>query len=119
MLKRFCLKQGCSTIVDTGYCESHTPEKHAYDNYRGTAAERGYDSRWQKYSRLYRKKNPLCVMCLDKGLIVPSQHVDHIIAVKGANDPLFYKESNHQALCAPCHSRKTIEVDGGFGNGHK
>lgn len=116
-LKRFCRKQGCNTLTDTGYCEAHTTVGQQYDQYRGTPAERGYTSRWAKYSRLYRKKHPLCVDCLKDGRIVASQHTDHIIAVSGPNDPLFYSESNHQALCAPCHSRKTVLEDGGFGNG--
>ncbi|WP_312876112.1 HNH endonuclease [Paenibacillus alginolyticus] len=52
--------------------------------------------------------------CLKDNKIVPSEHVDHIIAVNGPGDPLFWKEDNHQALCQPCHSRKTIAEDGGF-----
>ena len=33
--------------------------------------------------------------------------VDHIKAVDGPNDPLFWETLNHQALCHSCHSRKT------------
>jgi 5-methylcytosine-specific restriction protein A len=112
---RPCGQPGCPELSNESYCPEHKREKvQRYDKARGTATERGYNSRWAAYSRLFRKKNPLCVECLKESLIVGSQHVDHIIAVKGANDPLFWKESNHQALCQPCHSRKTILVDGGF-----
>jgi 5-methylcytosine-specific restriction protein A len=39
-------------------------------------------------------------------------HLDHVIplAQGGTNDP-----DNLQWLCAGCHSRKTVEQDGGFG----
>jgi 5-methylcytosine-specific restriction protein A len=41
--------------------------------------------------------------------------VDHIVAIRGEADPLFYEPSNHSAKCGPCHSRKTVRQDGGFG----
>ena len=117
MLKRFCLKQGCGELVEFGRCEAHKVEAKVYDQYRGSAASRGYGYKWSEYSKRYRRKHPLCVTCLDKGHITPSAHVDHIVAVKGAGDPLFWKEENHRALCASCHSVKTVKEDGGFGNG--
>lgn len=117
-LPRPCGQPGCPELTGDGYCPEHKKAKvQRYDKERGSAAERGYNSRWQAYSRLYRKKNPLCVDCLKENRITGSQHVDHIVAVKGPNDPLFWKESNHQSLCASCHSRKTILVDGGFNRG--
>lgn len=41
--------------------------------------------------------------------------VDHIVAVAGPADPLFWKTENHQALCGTCHKRKTALENGGFG----
>lgn len=114
-LKRPCNKPGCPELTNNGYCDEHKKQKQQQqDERRGTAHERGYTYRWAQYSTLYRKKHPLCVMCEREGKIVGSQHVDHIIAVRGAKDPMFWKEENHQALCQSCHSRKTIAEDGGF-----
>jgi 5-methylcytosine-specific restriction protein A len=114
-LKRPCNQPGCPELTNDSYCPEHKREKvKRYDQSRGSAAERGYSNRWSNYSRLYRKKNPLCIICLKDNRIVSSQHVDHIIAVKGPNDPLFWAPTNHQALCQPCHSRKTVLEDGGF-----
>ncbi|QXE85987.1 HNH endonuclease [Geomonas nitrogeniifigens] len=86
---------------------------------RGTAAQRGYGARWAAYSRQYRKENPLCVDCLARGVLTSVEHgghVDHIQAVSGPSDPLFWEPANHQSLCHSCHSRKTAFEDGSFGN---
>lgn len=40
-------------------------------------------------------------------------HVDHIDGK--AENPEDYRRENLQVLCASCHSRKTVENDGGFG----
>lgn len=57
---------------------------------------------------------PLCRMCLAKGITEPGDHVDHIIPLaKGGDNDL----SNLQPLCASCHSSKTVREDGGFGRG--
>jgi 5-methylcytosine-specific restriction protein A len=83
---------------------------------RLSSQERGYTSRWAAYSRRYRKQHPLCVDCKNRGIIKLANHVDHIKPVSGPDDPLFWDGDNHQALCTPCHSRKTAREDGGFGN---
>lgn len=85
---------------------------------RGTAAERGYDSRWQRYSVMYRKQHPLCVTCEAEGKTVPSECVDHIVAHRGDN-VLLWDSSNHRALCWACHSKKTVREDGGLGRAKK
>jgi len=79
---------------------------------RPTAARRGYNYRWQKYRAIFLAAHPLCVKCLKENRSTPAQHVDHIQPVTGPDDPLFWEESNHQALCASCHTRKTFLEDG-------
>jgi len=92
-----------------GYCPAHQRERgRGYDERRGTSAQRGYGSRWQRYSRLFLRAHPICAT---EGCGRPSEHTDHEIPVCGPHDPLFWDESNHQALCQSCHSRKTISVD--------
>ena len=121
-----CAKIGCRELVSSPkrWCKDHEqPEKRRawkdIDRVRGTATERGYDHRWAKYSRWYRSQHPLCVECERQGRVKPSEHVDHVQAVTGPDDPLFWAESNHEALCRPCHSRKTAKEDGGFGHRKK
>jgi 5-methylcytosine-specific restriction endonuclease McrA len=50
------------------------------------------------------------------GIVILATDVDHVIAVAGETDPLFYVEENHQALCHECHSFKTALENGAFGN---
>lgn len=109
----------CGQLSNGAYCETHLRKKQEsikverikYDNERGTAASRGYDSRWQRYSKQYRLNNPLCVMCEKEGRLTLADCVDHITPVNGPNDPLFYEVSNHQSLCNKCHNVKS-EAEG-------
>jgi 5-methylcytosine-specific restriction protein A len=83
---------------------------------RGTATQRGYNSRWSRYSIRYRRLHPFCTECQRQGILKQADCVDHIIPVNGPDDPLFWDENNHQSLCISCHSEKTAREDGGFGN---
>lgn len=69
--------------MDTGYCEKHKKDTRTYDKNRGSAAERGYDTRWQKARRTYLMHHPLCVECMKDNVIEPATVVDHIIPHKG------------------------------------
>ena len=82
---------------------------------RLSAWQRGYDSTWQKLRNAFIKRNPLCVYCMKTGVIKPAEEIDHIVPHKGDN-VLRLSESNLQALCKQCHSRKTATEDGGFGH---
>lgn len=81
---------------------------------RASRHERGYDSRWSKFAKSYLLRHPLCVMCKDRGRIVTATCVDHVdgLGPRGARG---FDETNLRALCARCHSRKTVLEDGGFG----
>ncbi|QHS33914.1 HNH endonuclease [Piscirickettsia salmonis] len=56
----------------------------------------------------------MCKQCLKDDTLIPATEVDHIKPHDGDHD-LMWKQSNWQALCKPCHSRKTVNEDGGFG----
>lgn len=84
---------------------------------RPSAARRGYGHRWRRYRAAFLRRNPLCRRCLRKGITAAACEVDHVRPVSGPDDPLFWKPSNHQALCKPCHSRKTQAEDKGRGRG--
>lgn len=85
-----------------------------HDAERGTAAQRGYDYRWQQYTKVFLSEHPLCVRCKARGDIVPATVVDHIEPHRG-NEEMFWNSRNHQPLCKPDHDKKTVEEDGGFG----
>lgn len=74
-----------------------------------SAAKRGYGRAWEHTRRQVLQEEPVCKIC-DRAL---SQCVDHILPkARGGTDD----RENLQGLCLPCHSRKTAEEDGGFGN---
>lgn len=112
-LKR-CSFPNCRNRVKSGRCELHNQRQK---DDRPNANKRGYDHKWAKYRKGYLAQNPLCVMCLEQGNYTPATVIDHIKPVEnGQADPLFWEQSNHQALCRNCHSYKTREIDKrGFG----
>lgn len=121
-----CAKSMCPNLVNGNdkYCEEHKSlenkdktinkdKRKQYDKERGSAASRGYNYKWQQYSKDFLKRNPKCIRCDE-----PATVVDHIIPHKG-NKELFWARYNHQPLCKQCHDRKTVLEDGGFGNESK
>ena len=105
-----CRHPGCPALVPAGkkYCDKHKPLHIAED--RPNAAARGYDSRWQRARKVYLAAHPLCEECRKNGRYVKATDVDHIIAHRGDQD-LFWDQSNWQALCHSCHSKKTNRED--------
>jgi 5-methylcytosine-specific restriction enzyme A len=100
--------------VSTGRCAAHQREARTQaERPRESAAKRGYGRTWQKASKGYLAKHPLCVACAPR--VTAATVVDHIRPHRG-DKALFWDSENWQALCAPCHSRKTAQEDGGFGN---
>lgn len=84
--------------------------RQAADRWRGSACERGYNRRWRTEAAAFRRRYPLCQLCLVAGRTQPSEVVDHRIPHRG--DPiLFWDAANWQALCKRCHDRKTITTD--------
>ena len=84
--------------------------KQSQKNYNRTRRKNQefYDSKaWRKLSKWFRKKNPLCAHCRDKGIAKEAQLVDHIVPIEQGGEPL--SESNLQSLCIPCHNTKTAE----------
>lgn len=106
--KRPCRYPGCPKLCEYGkqFCEEHDTSENTNDRWRGTAAERGYDSRWRKARQMYLNRNPLCVMCREEGRLTPATVVDHIKPHRG-DKTLFWDEDNWQSLCKQCHDKKT------------
>lgn len=118
--KRLCRYPGCSELVNSGYCEKHKKNKQQekkqeqkyYDERRGTAHQRGYTSKWYRYSKwfLRQPENQLCVLCLDDGCSGVAECVDHIVPPSGPDDSLFWDPDNHQPACIHCNSVKGKKI---------
>ncbi len=81
---------------------------------RGSSAERGYGSRWQKYRLRFLAEHPLCLECSEEQppRVTAATVVDHVKAHKG--DPvLMWDPKNHRPACKPHHDRRTDEGDFG------
>jgi len=63
--------------------------------------------RWTKESRNFRKANPLCKRCFDKGIITATAVTDHVIPVEIYGD--FWDKKNWQPLCTSCNIAKGNE----------
>jgi 5-methylcytosine-specific restriction enzyme A len=83
--------------------------KAAADKRKPSASARGYDAQWRNARDQFLREHPTCASC---GW--PSIVVDHIAPHKG-DQSLFWNRRNWQALCKPCHDRKTAQRDGAFG----
>jgi 5-methylcytosine-specific restriction protein A len=72
--------------------------------YRGSAASRGYGSKWVKARNAFlsRPENVFCVMCKAQGRLVTATVVDHKVPHKG-DQGLFWDENNFQSLCKQHH----------------
>lgn len=81
-----------------------------------TAAQRGYDSRWQCARLGWLAQHPLCVMCAGAGRVTAATVVDHVVphrmawalasgdagAIAEAR-ARFWDRANWQSLCASHH----------------
>ncbi|MBK8270176.1 MAG: HNH endonuclease [Planctomycetes bacterium] len=85
---------------------------------RQSAHARGYGRRWEKIAKAFLAEHPICENPFgDHGaVVVPSEHVDHVVPrSRGGTDDV----ANLSAICARCHSKKTCLYDGGFGHAKK
>lgn len=105
-----CSHPGCRALVrGRGPCPEH---KRKRERERGSAHQRGYDSRWRRYRLGFLARHPLCVECEQGGRVEPATVVDHKKDHKG-DQALFWDESNHQALCKRCHDKRVDAGDFG------
>ena len=91
VLNRICSVSGCSqTSPSGGKCAYHKKE---YEQYRGSAWQRGYNREYQELRKTVMTAHPICQFrtCTER-----SAEVDHIIPLKwGGKNEL----SNLRALC--------------------
>lgn len=91
-------------------------KRQEVDQRRGSAASRGYDSRWAAASASYLKSNPLCVYCRLRGRpLTPSTCTDHLYPHRWAlYAGTFWRKEWWVASCDPCHKgfKQSIERRG-------
>lgn len=75
------------------------PPKPRRPELRGTTAQRGYGSRWQRLRIWWLRRHPLCVFCDDAASVV-----DHKLplAQGGTNE-----QHNLRSCCDRCHNLLT------------
>lgn len=82
--------------------------RNSTNNYTERSQDEYHSSRWTRESRQFRIEHPTCKRCEEqKGLIVASECVDHVIPPKISGD--FWNKDYWQALCTPCNREKGIE----------
>lgn len=108
-LKHPCAHPGCAELVPAGqkYCEKH---KSMHPEEIRSASSRGYGNRWRKARKSFLQTHPLCEECLKRGVYTKATVVDHRVPHRG-DSKLFWDQSNWQALCKPCHDKKTGRED--------
>lgn len=107
------------TASATGLCPRHESQRRsASDKRRGSSRARSYTSRWDRRSREFLAKNPLCARHLVLGDLVTATVADHLenrraLVARGVQDP--DADEFLVPLCGPCHSECTAKFEGGFG----
>jgi len=66
---------------------------------------RGYNARWDAYSKKYRQKHPFCAMCHQGGRMTFADLVDHKFPVADGGE-MFPGFAGLWSLCVPCHGVK-------------
>lgn len=116
----------------TGDCMAKAPQQHkrpavgkttahkrtaiyAPRERRGTSTARGYNRRWDAFSKSFRGRNPLCEYCSARQLIVAAALTDHDIPHEG--DPSLFWDNTFTALCQACHSGPKARVEAQYKSG--
>ncbi|MGR3823796.1 MAG: HNH endonuclease signature motif containing protein [Salipiger marinus] len=132
-MAKLCGAPGCEEVARDGVprCADHQAEQDARRAAQKAAAQRTpqavaarvlyADPRWMRAARGFLARHPLCVDCLELGVVEPATDVDHVTPHKG-DGALFWDRGNWQPLCHRCHSRKTARevwhAERGRRNGH-
>jgi 5-methylcytosine-specific restriction endonuclease McrA len=98
-----CLVPGCPVITTARHCPQHAVQaEHARPNY---GVRRWYrTARWRALrAQVLREAAYQCGECHQ---VTAALEVDHRVK-HGGDRRLFWSRANLQALCSPCHGRKT------------
>ena len=97
--QHLCAMPGCPNLVDAGvsYCPAHRPKRQNRAH---------YNREWEKISKHFLQKHPLCMECEKNNRLTPATEVHHIIPVADGGTNSY---DNLAALCKSCHSRITFK----------
>ena len=99
--KKACIVPGCPGLSSTGnYCIVHSrqrEQKYRVVQYQNKKLRN--TAEWQRLRRQVLNEEVYCRVC---GAV--ATQVDHIIPIPEGDN----SRANLQALCKPCHSRKTL-----------
>lgn len=124
---KLCKASGCPNLTRNKYCEEHQYLQAAEDekriqylrsrqtkDNRKSSTQRGYDSKWQRYSKwfLAQPGHQVCALHYE-GCTIVAECVDHIDPPKDRHDPKFWDFKNHQPSCIHCNSVKGHRKDKG------
>jgi 5-methylcytosine-specific restriction endonuclease McrA len=86
-----------------------SPTPRQADRLRGSSRERGYDARWDKAARAYRRRHPLCEYCLASAFGLNrdglSTRVDHLFPQRRFAG-VFWRAEWWVASCDACDADK-------------
>ena len=80
--------------------------RKAHDEWRGSAASRGYDAAWRALRAAKLKADPLCWWCQREGILTPANTVDHIVPIPERPE-LRMVWGNLRSSCKSCHDAHT------------
>jgi 5-methylcytosine-specific restriction protein A len=68
--------------------------------------------RWRRLSALQLKREPLCAICAQRGVVTPATVADHVEPHRG--DWNAFVTGKLQSLCRSCHNsiKRTVEIRG-------
>lgn len=116
MTLRACAHPGCPTLTTSHTrCPQHTAaQRKASDTHRPNANQRGYGSQWRRTARTFLRAHPTCIDCGDPATVPDHSPLTRreLVAhgITNPDAPAFLRPR-----CKPCHDRKTVREDGGFG----
>lgn len=90
-------------MVTNGRCPRHSRVR---DEFRGSAARRGYDREWRRLRQQQLNDYPLCADCEAAGRLQAAEEVHHRYPI-AARPELRLDRGNLMSLCKSCHSRRT------------
>ncbi|MFI6373577.1 HNH endonuclease [Streptomyces sp. NPDC050546] len=106
-----CPVAGCPCLTWSGKCPAHARSNSRGQRYRDSyAATNSRLTRWSHLSRAFLRAHQTCESAECAAIPAPlrpaATETDHIDGL-GLQGPRWDDPANWQALCKPCHSRKT------------
>jgi 5-methylcytosine-specific restriction protein A len=107
-LRKLC--PACKVVLIASPTRRCPACSRAYDQRRGTPAQRGYDGRHRAWRKVILATYDACVDCGAPGQA--DDHADHVVALAAGGD---WSLENGVRRCPRCHGRRTALLHGGFG----